>query len=90
MTARGRDLRRPPWYGRGQRPELPDRLDGRLAALAGGERCYFLTDDLTHEQFEAVAGTCLCSREVRAGRLEGPFTTDLAQRWARVFLTLDT
>ena len=63
--------------------------DGRLVALAGGERCYLLVVDLNYEQVELVAAMCLCSREVRAGRLEGPFTADLAQRWARVFLTLD-
>ena len=66
----------------------PIVCDGRLAALAGRERCYFLTDDLTDRQFQLVAAMCLCSREVRAGRLEGPFTTELAERWARVFLEL--
>ena len=56
---------------------------------AGSDRCYVLTDDLTDEQLRLAAAMCLCSREVRAGRLEGPFTTELAERWADVFLSLD-
>jgi hypothetical protein len=67
----------------------PIICDGQLAALAGRERCYFLTDALTDEQFRLAAAMCLCSREVRAGRLEGPFRPELAQRWAEVFLNLD-
>ncbi len=66
----------------------PIVCDGQLAALAGREHCYFLTEDLTDEQFRLVAAMCLCSREVRAGHLEGPFTIELAARWARVFLGL--
>ena len=60
--------------------------DGRLVALAAPARCYFLTSDLTDEQFEIASAMCLCSREIRAGRLDGPFTTELAERWARVYL----
>ena len=67
----------------------PIVCDGQLAALAGADRCYFLTDDLTDEQLRLAAAMCLCSREVRAGRLDGPFTTELAERWANVFLSLD-
>ena len=67
----------------------PIVCDGQLAALAGVDRCYFLTDDLTDEQLRLAAAMCLCSREVRAGRLDGPFTTELAERWADVFLSLD-
>jgi hypothetical protein len=63
-------------------------FDGRLVALAAPNRCYFLTDELTAEQFQLAAVMCLCSREVRAGRLEGPFTTELAEMWARIFLAL--
>jgi hypothetical protein len=62
--------------------------DGRLVALAAPKRCYFLTDELTAEQFKLAAAMCLCSREIRAGRLEGPFTTELADKWARIFLAL--
>jgi hypothetical protein len=66
----------------------PIVCDGQLAALAGRERCYFLTDDLTDDQLRLAAAMCLCSREVRAGRIEGPFTTEFAERWAHVFLSL--
>jgi hypothetical protein len=66
----------------------PILCDGRLVALAAPKRCYFLTDQLTREQLELAAAMCLCSREVRAGRLEGPFTTELAEAWARIFLRL--
>jgi hypothetical protein len=66
----------------------PIIFDGQLAALAGRHRCYFLTDDLTDERYRRVAAMCLCSREVRAGRLEGPFTAELAERWADAFLRL--
>ena len=62
--------------------------DGRLVALAAPKRCYFLADQLTAEQFRLAAAMCLCSREVRAGRLEGPFTPELAETWARIFLAL--
>lgn len=66
----------------------PIVCDGQLAALAGRECCYFLTDDLTDEQFRLAAAMCLCSLEIRAGRLDGPFTPELAERWAHVFLGL--
>ena len=64
----------------------PIVCDGQLVALAAPARCYFLTSDLTDEQFEIASAMCLCSREIRAGRLDGPFTTELADRWARVYL----
>jgi hypothetical protein len=67
----------------------PIVCNGLLAAVAGHHRCYFLTDELTDEQLRLVAAMCLCSREVRAGRLERPFTPELAERWARAFLSLD-
>lgn len=67
----------------------PIVCDGRLVALAAPARCYFLAADLTAEQFRVASAMCLCSREVRAGRLEGPFTTELAERWARIYLALD-
>jgi hypothetical protein len=66
----------------------PIVCDGRLVALAAPDRCYFLTDQLTEAQFQFAAAMCLCSREVRAGRLDGPFTVELAERWARIFLAL--
>ena len=60
---------------------------GRLVALAAPSRCYFLTD-LSEDEFRLVSAMCLCSHEVRAGRLEGPFTTELAEHWAQVYLAL--
>jgi hypothetical protein len=63
----------------------PIVLDGQLVALAGPRRCYLLTDDLTPEEVTRVAAMCLCSREVRAGRLNGPFTTELAERWTELY-----
>lgn len=81
----------PPWIapsGVGSDDTHAIVCDGRLVALAGPRRCYFLTDDLTEEQFRIASAMCLCSREIRAGRLEGPFTVELAQRWAQVYLAL--
>jgi hypothetical protein len=66
----------------------PIVCDGRLVALAGPTRCYFLANDLTDEQLRLATAMCLCSREIRAGRLGGPFTDELAERWARVYLAL--
>jgi hypothetical protein len=66
----------------------PIVLDGRLVALAAAERCYVLTDVLTDPELEFVVAMCLCSREVREGRLAGPFTGELAERWARVYVAL--
>jgi hypothetical protein len=82
--------------GRATEPEedvQDDELDpiiceGQLTALAGRERCYFLADDSTDDQLRLAAAMSLCSREVRAGRLQGPLTTELAQRWAEGFLGL--
>jgi hypothetical protein len=62
---------------------------GRLVALAGPRRCYFLVDDLEPAEMRFVAAMCLCSREVREGRLPGPFTSELAERWARIFVTAE-
>jgi hypothetical protein len=66
----------------------PIICDGHLVALAGPGRCYFLTDELTADQFRVACAMCLCSREVREGRLEGPFTPELAERWAQVYVAL--
>jgi hypothetical protein len=66
----------------------PIVLDGRLVALAARQRCYLLTSDLTAEELATTLAMCLCSREVRAGRLDGPFTTELAERWLELFQSL--
>jgi hypothetical protein len=62
---------------------------GRLVALAGPRRCYFLVDDLEPAELRFVGAMCLCSREVREGRLAGPFTSELAERWARIFIAAE-
>jgi hypothetical protein len=66
----------------------PIVVDGRLVALAAPTRWYLLTHDLSDRQLRMTAAMCLCSREVRHGRLAGPFTPELAERWARMFLAL--
>ena len=87
MTRRGEISGTHPHTGvRGDDDLHPIICDGQLAAVAGPERCYFLTDDLTDEQLRFAAAMCLYSREVRSGRVEGPFTSEFAERWARVFL----
>ena len=66
----------------------PIIVDGRLVALAAATRWYLLSHDLSDNQLRLAAAMCLCSREVRQGRLAGPFTPELAERWARTFLAL--
>ena len=60
--------------------------EGRLVALAGATRCYVLVDDLGPGERRLIAAVWLCSREIRAGRLPGPFTGEPAERWARALL----
>jgi hypothetical protein len=59
---------------------------GRIVAVAGRTRCYFAADDLDEATLSFVAAMCLCKREVDEGRLEGPFNSDLAARWARLVM----
>lgn len=59
--------------------------DGRIVAVAGRTRCYFL-DDLDAATLNFVAVMCLCKREVDEGRIEGPFNTELAAKWARLVM----
>jgi hypothetical protein len=66
----------------------PIVIDGRFVALAGPARCHLLVDDLSDDELQRVAAMCMCSREVRAGRLDGPFTSELAEQWARIYLAL--
>jgi hypothetical protein len=58
---------------------------GRIVAIAGRTRCYFV-DDLDDATLNFVAVMCLCKHEVDEGRLEGPFTSELAARWARLIM----
>ena len=58
---------------------------GRVVAVAGRSRCYFV-DDLDAATLNFVAVMCLCKREVDAGRLEGPFNSELAAKRARLVM----
>ncbi|MGH2944914.1 MAG: hypothetical protein ACRDPC_01350 [Solirubrobacteraceae bacterium] len=64
----------------------PIVYDGRLVALAGPRRCHVLVADLDEDELRLVMAMCLCSREVRLGRLPGPYTAELAEQWARILL----
>lgn len=59
---------------------------GRIVALAGRTRCYFAVDDLDEPTLNFVAVMCLCKREVDEGRIEGPFNSELAAKWARLIM----
>lgn len=59
---------------------------GRIVAIAGRTRCYFAVDDLDAATENFVAVMCLCKREVDEGRLQGPFNSDLAAKWARLVM----
>jgi hypothetical protein len=59
---------------------------GRIVAVAGRTRCYFAVDDLDLATLNFVAVMCLCKREVDEGRLEGPFNSELAGKWARLVM----
>ncbi len=59
--------------------------DGRVVAVAGRERCY-ITDGLESGTWRLVAAMCLFHREVEQGRAPGPFTSERAEHWARLFL----
>jgi hypothetical protein len=59
---------------------------GRAVAVAGRTRCYLAVDDLDEATQNFVAVMCLCKREVDEGRLDGPFSSELAARWARLVM----
>ena len=59
---------------------------GRVVAVAGRTRCYFAVDDLDAATENFVAVMCLCRREVDEGRIDGPFNSELAARWARLVM----
>lgn len=59
---------------------------GRIVAVAGRTRCYVAVDDLDATTLNFVAVMCLCKRDVDEGRLEGPFNSELAARWARLVM----
>ena len=59
---------------------------GRIVAIAGRRRCYFAVDDLDAATENFVAVMCLCKREVDEGRIDGPFNSELAAKWARLIM----
>lgn len=59
---------------------------GRIVAVAGRTRCYLAVNDLDAATLNFVAVMCLCKREVDEGRLQGPFNSALAAKWARLIM----
>jgi hypothetical protein len=59
---------------------------GRIVAVAGRTRCYFAVGDLDPATLNFVSVMCLCKREVDLGRIEGPFNSELAAKWARLVM----
>jgi hypothetical protein len=58
----------------------------RIVAVTGATRCYFNVERLDTPSIRFVMAMCLCKREVDEGRLTGPFTSALAEQWARLLL----
>jgi hypothetical protein len=77
--ARGRDRGHDRWPAvhRALRPSV---------AVAGRTRCYFAMNDRDQATLNFVAVMCSCKREVDDGRIEGPFTSNLAAKWARLVM----
>jgi len=69
----------------GDRPVHPVIYDGRVVAVAGREGCC-IVDGLESGTWRFVAAMCLFHREVEKGRAPGPFTSESAERWARLIL----
>jgi hypothetical protein len=60
--------------------------EGRLVPLVGPTRCYVFMDGLKGDGLRLALAMCLYSRELRAGRVPGPFSNKRAERWARRLL----
>jgi hypothetical protein len=58
----------------------------RIVAVTAPRRCYLTVDDLDVASLRFVMAMCLCNHEVLEGRLKGPFTSELAEQWARLIL----
>ncbi len=73
-------------------PELePVEYRGELVALVSRERVHIISPWLARlpasdPDLRFVAFMCLCCGEVLNGRLAGPFTSEFAERWARLAL----
>jgi hypothetical protein len=60
--------------------------DGELVAVVGTRRFWLVEDKHDAATAWFVSVMCLCKREVDEGRIDGPFTSELAERWARLVL----
>jgi hypothetical protein len=73
-------------------PELvPVEYRGELVALVSRERAHIISPWLLERpagdpDLRFVAFMCACGWEVLNGRVGGPFTSELAEQWARLAL----
>jgi hypothetical protein len=70
---------------------VPVEYRGELVALVSRERIHIVSPWLLDRpagdpDLRFVAFMCACCGEVLNGRLPGPFTSDLAEAWARIAL----
>ena len=61
-----------------------------MVAIAGSDRCHVLADDLDEHDTRVVLAMCLYVHELNNGRVPGRFTSEGAERWARVVLSGDS
>lgn len=69
----------------------PVEYRGQLVALASPQRFHIVAPWLLRRpagdpELRFVGYMCACYAEIAAGHLPGPFTSELAQRWARAAL----
>jgi hypothetical protein len=72
----------------------PVTYDGELVAIAGANRFWLIGGWLEGRRpddplMRFVTYMCLWNGEIEAGRVEGPFTSELAETWARLALVDD-
>lgn len=60
--------------------------EGRIVGVVAPTRVYLAVEHLDAAAARFVAVMCLCNREIVEGRMSGPFTSELAARWARLVL----
>lgn len=70
---------------------VPVEYRGELVALASAHRFHIVapwlaTRDAGDPELRFVAYMCLCYAEIAAGRLPGPFSSDMAERFSRMAL----
>jgi hypothetical protein len=85
MSRRGPNERMP------GRSLLPVEYQGELVALASADRFHIVAPSLAARaagdaELRFVAYMCLCVREISLGNVYGPFSSALAERWARAAL----